>query len=165
MKKGELVQVFKWLSGIGYSQFDAPNENMANVWYEVLKDIPEGYALKGVQAYTSVVHPYERFPLPANIREVALGLYMKDVERSKAQAILANDCFDRCLAVFPGAYHEDVRACRSMFYKVVTVSGFSPYELMLHVENHVRDCEINGRINEVGTLTEFLKGLCDGHKG
>ena len=43
MKRGELVKVFKWLSGIGYGQFDAPNENMVNVWYEILKDIPEGY--------------------------------------------------------------------------------------------------------------------------
>lgn len=165
MNKGELVEVFKWLSGTGYQRFDAPGENMVNVWYEVLKDVPEGYALKGVKDYTSVVHPYERFPLPANIKEAALSLYKKDVESSKAQVILTNNCFERCLAVFPGAYHEDVRACRAEFYKVVTVTAYSPYALMLHVENHVRDCEINGRINEVGTLTDFLKGLADGHKG
>lgn len=164
MNKGELVEVFKWLSGVGYQRFDAPGENMVNVWYEVLKDVPEGYALKGVKDYTSVVHPYERFPLPANIKEAALGLYMKDVERSKAKVILWRECFDKCLAVFPGAYHEDVRTCWTEFDRAVTAIG-SPNNVLMYVEGHVRDCEINGLINEVGTLTEYLKGLADGHKG
>lgn len=164
MKKGELTKVFKWLSGIGYGQFDAPNENMVNVWYEILKDIPEGYALKGVQAYTSVVHPYERFPLPANIKEAALGLFKRDVEDSKAQVLLWRECFDKCRAFFPGAYHEDARACWKEFDRAVTAIG-SPNNVLMFVEDHVRECELSGRINEVGTLTEYLKDLADGHKG
>ena len=164
MKKGELKEVFMWLSGVGYSQFDKPNENMVNVWLTILKDVPEGYALKGVQAYTSVPHPYERFPLPANIRETALGIYNKEAEAKKARMFLWRDCYDKCLAVFPGAYTEETSKCMKEFDRAVSEVK-SPNMVVMFVENHVNNCEMSGRINEVGTLTDFLKGLADGHKG
>lgn len=164
MKKGELKEVFMWLSGVGYSQFDKPNENMVNVWLTILKDVPEGYALKGVQAYTSVPHPYERFPLPANIKESALSIFMKDVESEKAKRFLWRDCYDKCLAVFPGAYTEETSKCMKEFDRAVSEVR-SPNMVVMLVENHVKDCERNGQINDVGTLTDYLRSLGDGYKG
>lgn len=164
MKKGELMEVFKWLSGIGYSRFDKPTENMVNVWFEIMNDVPDGYALKGVKSYTSVSHPYEKFPLPANIRETALALKAGDESAKKAMMFATRSCFERCLAVFPGAYREDRDECMKWFCIATQKHGI-PANVATLVENYVRNCEKSGRINEVGTLTDYLRSLGDGYKG
>lgn len=164
MNKGELVEVFKWLSGIGYSRFDKPTENMVGVWFEIMSDVPDGYALKGVKAYTSVSHPYEKFPLPANIRETALSIYEKEAEAKKARMFLWRDCYDKCLAVFPGAYREETGECMKQFDRAVSEIR-SPRMVQMMVEEYVTIYERSGKINEVGTLTDYLRSLGDGYKG
>ncbi len=162
MKTTELTEVFLWLSGTGFSEFSNPDENMVSVWYESLKDIPDGYAIRGAKAYTREPHPYQRFPYPANIRECAKEVYMRDVNKIKEDYRRHCECYDRAVALYPGAYFEDQAQCKAAFTNATI--RISPEEVVDLIHGFITGAEFDGTINEIPTFKEYLEML-DGHEG
>ena len=164
MNKGELVQVFKWLSGTGYSQFDNPSENMLDVWYEALGDVPDGYALMGAKNYTKSPDRFRKFPLPSDILERANDEYKDELYEKKQRYLNLRTTYDECVANFPGAYFEDQTECKKAFLDACKAEG-SCVVVGFSVKRFVKSHEVDGTINEIGTLTDFFKGFGNGHKG
>lgn len=164
MNKSELVQVFRWLSGTGYSQFDNPSENMLNVWYETLGDVPDGYALMGAKNYTKNPDRFRKFPLPSDILERANDEYNEELSRKKQRYLNLRATYDECVANFPGAYFEDQTECKKAFLDACKAVG-SCVVIGHSVRRFVKSHEADGTINEIGTLTDLLRSLGDGYKG
>lgn len=161
MKINELTEIFKWFSG-AYPEF-RPDENMANVWLEILKAVPDGYALAGAKEWSMHTHPYQKFPTAANIRETAFDLYNRTVEAQRKDYFERRDAYDKLRACYPGAYDCDPVRCSKLFNELLKYTR--PSDLIGATTEFVKTHEKMGIINELKPFEEYLKEKLDEYTG